>query len=85
LQIDYYEKQLHVSPHQSLFKSRGLIDASLKAFKCKTVLFFEGQQVFISKKKKGGQYSGFRVLVAILTTSAASSAGAERLLFDEHH
>jgi len=42
------EKQLDVSPHQSLFKSLRLIDASLKAFKCKIVLFFEGQQVFIS-------------------------------------
>jgi len=42
-QIDYYEKQLDV--HQSFFKSLRLIAVSLK---CEIVLFFEGQQVFIS-------------------------------------
>jgi len=48
LQIDYYEKQLDVSPHQSFFKSPRVIDVGLKTFKCEIVLFFEGQQVFIS-------------------------------------
>jgi len=48
MQIDYYEKQLDVNPHQTLFKSLRVIDVGLKTFKCKIVLFFEGQQVFIS-------------------------------------
>jgi len=40
LQINYYEKQLDFSPHQSLFKSLRVIDVGLKTFKCEIVLFF---------------------------------------------
>ena len=47
--------------------------------------FFEGQQVFIcvelSCKRGTIEFPAFRVLVAIGTTSAASSAGCERGFF----
>ena len=70
-------KTVGCQPHQSLFKSLRLIDVSLKAFKCEIVLFFEGQEVFISIELscRRGQYP------AIGTTSAASSAGGERGFF----
>jgi len=83
-QIGYYEKQLDVSLTSLCSSLSALLMLVWKLSSVK-LYFFEGQQVFISvelsSRRGATEFPGFRVLVAIGTTSTASNAGGERGFF----